>query len=42
VPAFTRRASAGRPGRIDHFGFRLTDPADIDHAVRTAQTAGGG
>ena len=40
VIVFERRPLAGRPGGIDHFGFRLTDPADIDDAVRTAEEAG--
>ncbi len=40
VIVFERRASPGKPGGIDHFGFRLTDPADIDEAVREATTAG--
>jgi hypothetical protein len=32
---------AGRGGGISHFGFRLTDPADIDAAVDAAVLAGG-
>ena len=40
VIAFERRPSHGAPGGIDHFGFRLTDPADIDEAVRQASEAG--
>ena len=40
VIAFERRAGAGRAGGIDHFGFRLTDPAQIDEAVRQAEAAG--
>lgn len=31
----------GQPGGIDHFGFRLVDPADIDLAVREVEAAGG-
>jgi catechol 2,3-dioxygenase-like lactoylglutathione lyase family enzyme len=33
--------AAGRAGGIGHFGFRLTDPADIDAAVRAVEAAGG-
>ncbi len=40
VIVFERRPSHGKPGGIDHFGFRLTDPRDIDAAVRQAQEAG--
>ncbi len=40
VIVFERRASHGKRGGIDHFGFRLTDPADIGEAVRQAQAAG--
>jgi catechol 2,3-dioxygenase-like lactoylglutathione lyase family enzyme len=40
VIVFERRPSHGRPGGIDHFGFRLVDPAQIDEAVRQAQAAG--
>jgi catechol 2,3-dioxygenase-like lactoylglutathione lyase family enzyme len=40
VIVFERRDSHGRPGGIDHFGFRLTDPAHIDEAVRQAEEAG--
>ena len=33
---------AGRgPGNIDHFGFRLADPADLDAAVEAVAAAGG-
>jgi catechol 2,3-dioxygenase len=32
---------AGRAAGISHFGFRLTDPADIDAAVDAAVRAGG-
>jgi catechol 2,3-dioxygenase-like lactoylglutathione lyase family enzyme len=41
VLVFERRDSHGRAGGIDHFGFRLQDPADIDEAVRQAVAAGG-
>jgi catechol 2,3-dioxygenase-like lactoylglutathione lyase family enzyme len=42
VLAFEKRPDeAGRPGGILHFGFRLTDPADIDAAVRAVEAAGG-
>ena len=40
VIVFERRESHGKLGGIDHFGFRLTDPADIDDAVREAEAAG--
>ena len=40
VLVFERRASHGQPGGIDHFGFRLTDPADIDPAVALARELG--
>lgn len=32
---------AGKRGGIDHFGFRLVDANDIDHAVTTVIAAGG-
>ncbi len=41
VLVFERRPAAGRPGGIDHFGFRLTRPDDIDRAVEEAAAAGG-
>ena len=41
VLVFERREPVGPRGGIEHFGFRLTDPADIDEAVRTAESAGG-
>lgn len=34
-------AQAGKSGGVAHFGFRLTDPADIDAAVREVECAGG-
>jgi catechol 2,3-dioxygenase-like lactoylglutathione lyase family enzyme len=33
--------SAGKVGGLSHFGFRLTDPADIDQAVAEVERAGG-
>ena len=42
VLAFERDTSAaGRKGGIGHFGFRLTDPQDIDAAVQAVERAGG-
>ncbi len=39
---FTRsRAKAGRRGGVEHFGFRLHRPEDIDAAVRVVEAAGG-
>lgn len=40
VIAFERRPSHGEAGGIDHFGFRLTDPADAEDAIRQAEAAG--
>lgn len=40
VIVFERRDGHGTRGGIDHFGFRLTDPKDIDDAVREAEAAG--
>jgi catechol 2,3-dioxygenase-like lactoylglutathione lyase family enzyme len=31
----------GKSGGIKHFGFRLTDPRDIDKAARSIEQAGG-
>jgi len=31
----------GKSGGIKHFGFRLTDPRDIDRAARSIEQAGG-
>jgi catechol 2,3-dioxygenase-like lactoylglutathione lyase family enzyme len=31
----------GKSGGIKHFGFRLTDPRDIDRAATTIERAGG-
>jgi catechol 2,3-dioxygenase-like lactoylglutathione lyase family enzyme len=36
-----KSAPAGKSGGIEHFGFRLTDPADIDAAIREVERAGG-
>jgi catechol 2,3-dioxygenase-like lactoylglutathione lyase family enzyme len=36
-----RSRDAGRTGGILHFGFRLTDPADIDAAAAAVERAGG-
>ena len=41
VIVFERRDSHGQRGGIDHFGFRLTSPDDIDQAVAEAEAAGG-
>ena len=42
VIVFDRTKSmAGKVGGINHFGFRLTQPADIDVAVSEAKRAGG-
>ncbi len=41
VIVYERRDGHGTHGGIDHFGFRLTDPEDIDDAVREAKAAGG-
>jgi catechol 2,3-dioxygenase-like lactoylglutathione lyase family enzyme len=35
------RGATGDSGSIAHFGFRLTDPADIKRAVAAVQKAGG-
>jgi catechol 2,3-dioxygenase-like lactoylglutathione lyase family enzyme len=35
------RRRPGTSGAIAHFGFRLTDPADIDRAVAAVRKAGG-
>lgn len=34
-------AAAGKPGGVEHFGFRLTDAADIDAAELEVERAGG-
>jgi catechol 2,3-dioxygenase-like lactoylglutathione lyase family enzyme len=42
VIAFERNKSkAGKRGGLDHFGFRLTKPEDIEKAVKEAERAGG-
>jgi len=42
VIAFERDGrAAGKRGGIDHFGFRLTTPKDIDQAAKEAERAGG-
>ncbi|HKP36418.1 MAG TPA: VOC family protein [Pyrinomonadaceae bacterium] len=42
VIAFERDSKkAGKRAGIDHFGFRLTTPEDIDKAVKEAERAGG-
>lgn len=40
VLVFERRALHGKPGGIDHFGFRLKNPADIGDARRQVEAAG--
>lgn len=40
VLAFVRSENAGATGGISHFGFRLTDPRDIDHAIACATAEG--
>ena len=32
---------AGVNGGVDHFGFRLSEPADLDAAITEVETAGG-
>jgi catechol 2,3-dioxygenase-like lactoylglutathione lyase family enzyme len=42
VIAFERNSrKAGKRSGIDHFGFRLITPKDIDKAVKEAEDAGG-
>jgi catechol 2,3-dioxygenase-like lactoylglutathione lyase family enzyme len=42
VIAFERnKSAAGKAGGIDHFGFRLTTPKDIEKAVKEVERAGG-
>ncbi|OLD65047.1 MAG: hypothetical protein AUI47_03030 [Acidobacteria bacterium 13_1_40CM_2_68_5] len=42
VIAFERNAgTAGPGGGVEHFGFRLIKPEDIDTAVREVERAGG-
>ena len=33
--------TAGKVGGVAHFGFRLVDPNDIDHAIMEVERAGG-
>lgn len=40
VLVFERRPLAGRAGGIDHFGFRLTDPADMEQALAVVEELG--
>lgn len=41
VLAFVRSERAGQTGGISHFGFRLTSPDDMEHAIATATATGG-
>ena len=38
--AFVKSDRAGTRGGLSHFGFRLTDPADIDDALLAVAAAG--
>lgn len=40
VLVFEKRDGGGVRGGVHHFGFRLTDPEDIDAAVAEAKAAG--
>jgi len=40
VLVFERRDGHGKPGGIDHIGFRLVRSQDIDHAIEAAKAAG--
>ncbi|HSG89128.1 MAG TPA: VOC family protein [Pseudomonadales bacterium] len=40
VLVFTRGSRAGRRGGVDHFGFRLRRPEDMDIALATARALG--
>lgn len=40
VLVFEHRPSHGRPGGIDHFGFRLRDPSHMQHATRLVRELG--
>lgn len=33
---------AGKPGGVDHFGFRLVDKDQLDRAIEEVERAGGG
>lgn len=42
VLAFERESKqAGKSAGIAHFGFRLVEPSDIDHAIEVVKAAGG-
>ena len=41
VLVFERRSDHGLSGGINHFGFRLTSPDDIESAIQEAKSAGG-
>lgn len=41
VLVFEKSDKAGKTGGVNHFGFRLVDPADIDKAARAVKGAGG-
>ncbi len=42
ITLIARRTSKVRSmGAVDHIGFRLADPTDIDEAVRLVESAGG-
>ena len=36
-----RADDAGRRDGVDHFGFRLRDPEDLERAIREVEAAGG-
>lgn len=40
IIAFVKSDRAGQTGGISHFGFRLTNPADIDDAIEHAKACG--
>ena len=40
VIVFERRASHGAAGGIDHFGFRLKDPAQMEAALEQIEASG--
>ena len=40
VIAFERRSSHGKAGGIDHFGFRLKNPEDMERALGEIEAAG--
>jgi len=42
ILAFERKPeNAGKIGGVEHFGFRLTTPEDIEEAISTVEAAGG-